>query len=97
MAVIGEDTDLICLLLHYVHLDTCKDIYFLSDKNKLSKNPKVWHILQAKGCLDAEISGAILALHAILGCDTTSRLHSIGKDRALHIFQPDIVERVKTH
>ena len=45
--------------------------------------------MQTKECLDTAISDSILALHAILGCDTTSRLFSIGKDKALQIFNAD--------
>ena len=35
----------------------------------------------------AEVCNHILVLHSILGCDTTSRLHGLGKGNALKKFR----------
>ena len=54
---------------------------------KIFKNPQVWNIQAVKQQLGPEICNHILFLHAILGYDTTSRLHGIGKGNALRKFR----------
>ena len=52
--LIGEDTDLLVLLLHYVKLDN-KDLYFRSDKFKSEKCAKVFDINKIKEILGKDI------------------------------------------
>ncbi len=52
-----------------------------------TKNPRVWNITATKKQLGPEICTHILFLHAILGCDTTSYIHGIGKGNSLKKFQ----------
>jgi|688.fasta_scaffold1533422_1 hypothetical protein len=35
--------------------------------------------------LTAEVCNSLLFVHAVLGCDTTSRLHGVGKGMALKL------------
>ena len=85
--VIGEDTDLLILLLHHVNED-CQRIFFTSGQKSRSKGPtKLWDIKHVKSMLGQEVCDAILLIHALLGCDTTSRLYSIGKGVALQKFK----------
>ena len=85
--VIGEDTDLLILLLHHVNED-CQRILFTSEQKSRSKGPtKLWDIKHVKSMLGQEVCDAILLIHALLGCDTTSRLYSIGKGVALQKFK----------
>ena len=85
--VIGEDTDLLILLLHHVNED-CQRIFFTSEQKSRSKGPtKLWDIKHVKSMLGQEVCDAILLIHALLGCDTTSRLYSIGKGVALQKFK----------
>ena len=81
-AVIGEDTDLLILLIHYSNRDIPKfDLFFKSDK--IVRNPRLWKLKNVITILGREVCNAILLIHAILGCDTTSRVFSLGKGLAL--------------
>ena len=72
----GDDTDLLVLLLHHADIDS-NDI-FLSPENtkasKASKTKKVWCIKQCKALLGSKLCEHLLFLHVILGCDTTGHL-----------------------
>ena len=70
--VICEDTDVICLLWHYFNPN---------DHNiQVCTSDRIWEIrkLVSTGSQDY-----ILLAHAILGCDTTSRIYGLGKERVL--------------
>ena len=85
--VIREDTDLLILLLHHVNQD-CHRIFFTSEQKSRSKCiTTLWDIKHVKSKLGQEIFDAILLIHALLGCDTTSRLYWIGKGVALQKFK----------
>ncbi|KAG1681449.1 hypothetical protein GQR58_011839 [Nymphon striatum] len=73
--LIGEDTDLLLLLLFYMVETNCIELYFRSNKAKSNVyNIKVLQqILGNAACRD------ILFLHALTGCDATSRVFGIGK------------------
>jgi len=81
--VIGEDTDLLILLLH--HLPDCghKAVYFQSEPKK-SVTGKAWNIKEIKQKLGATVCDDLLFAHAISGCDTTLRVHGFGKGAALN-------------
>ena len=78
--MIGDDTDLLVLLLYHFDPET-HNIIFLPQQRG-SKN-RIWSISETKKKLDPTVIRHILFLHAILGCDTTSRLFGIGKGLAL--------------
>ena len=87
--VIGEDTDLLILLLYHVNLD-CDDIFFTSEPKSRARGPtKFLDIKYSKSKLGPALCEAILFIHALLGCDTTSRLFSIGKGVALQEFKKE--------
>ena len=65
------------LLLHYYNLDLPFKIFFTSDKN--TKEKRIWDIREVKTKLPKELVNCILPIHAFLGCDTVSRINSIGK------------------
>ena len=73
--LIGEDTDLLILLLHYMQ-QANKDLYFRSDKANCDK---LYHINELKIVLGEELCSQLLFLHAYTGCDTTSRIFGVGK------------------
>ena len=75
-AVIGEDTDLLILLLNFVNKDG-PAIYMMSDKK--STKSKIFFINEMKTQLGETFCKNVLFMHAFLGCDTTSRIYSIGK------------------
>jgi len=84
--LVGDDTDLLVLLCYHASVDS-HIIYFKPESKKGTKNPRVWDITATKKQLGPEICTHILFLHAILGCDTTSHLHGIGKGNSLKKFQ----------
>ena len=48
--------------------------------------PKVWGIKETKLKLGNDLCGNLLFVHAILGCDTTPNVFSLGKALALKKF-----------
>ena len=75
--VVGDDTDLLVLLLYHTKLQSF-DIFFAPEPKKNSKC-RTWDIKKVKAKLGPLICSHILFLHAMLGCDTTSRLYNVGK------------------
>ncbi|XP_041368125.1 uncharacterized protein LOC121382658 [Gigantopelta aegis] len=73
--LIGEDTDLLILLLYHAKVKDCKDIYFRSDIS----TPYVYNIGVLKQLLSDRVCVDLLFTHAFTGCDTTSRIFGIGK------------------
>ena len=69
--VVAEDSDVFQLLVH--HADTAVRKLYM----KMSKQSVCITTLKKK--MDPSLSEALLFLHAISGCDTTSRPHGIGK------------------
>jgi hypothetical protein len=82
--VIGEDTDVLVLLCHYSN-DNSKGLVFRSDR-KTAKS-RAWDIDLMRHILGIELCRVLPLLHAIGGCDTTSRLYGIGKGLAVKKFQ----------
>ena len=78
--LIGEDTDLLALLCFYCG-DDCKGLVFRSERKCGEKEVKrrVWDIVCLKKQLGKELCSLLPVIHAIAGCDTTSRIFGIGK------------------
>ena len=76
VVVVGDDTDLLVLLLHHFDLGSHNPIY-LQTSSKTISIP----VLQTS--LDPTLSQSILFIHALSGCDTTSRPYGIGKLSAI--------------
>ena len=54
------------------------------------KSPRCWNIKYVQRVLGRAVCNNMLFAHAILGCDTTSRVFSMGKGLALkHIIRSD--------
>ena len=76
--LIGEDTDLLVLLLYYCTTQPPgKRLYFRSDKNR--SQCKVYDIPSIAKTLGPSTCVHLLFVHAFTGCDTTSRIHGLGK------------------
>ena len=80
--VIGDDNEFLVLLCYHADMDSY-DIFFKPEPKKNLKKNRVWNIKMAKAKLEAEVRNKLLFVHAILGCDTTSQVFSIGKGIAL--------------
>ena len=79
--LVGDDTDLLILLLH--HAKPNGHNLFLCNQGKRGLSGKLWNIQAIQEHLGVQTCRHLLFVHAILGCDTTSRLHGIGKSVAL--------------
>ena len=85
---VGDDTDLLVLLCH--HADTsARDLFLIPQPKQKSTTRKIWDIKKIKAVLGPETCAYILFVHAILGCDTTSGIHGIGKGSALKKMMKD--------
>ena len=84
--LVVDDTDLMVLLCHDARLEW-HDLLFCPEPNKIIKQPRIWNIKAVKQQLGPDICQHILELDAVLGCDTTSRLHVIGKGASLKKYQ----------
>ena len=73
--VVGEDTDLLVLLLHHVQQDMNR-VYFSSSK---AGTTRVWDIKKTQANLGPDVCKSILFAHAFSGCDTTSCPFGVGK------------------
>ena len=93
--MIGEDTDLLILSLHYA--DThAKDLYYRSDKAEVTQ---VYDITELKTILEKDLCTQLLFIHAFTGCDATSRIFGVGKKTAFQkIVQgdPTVKQRANT-
>ncbi|VDI12837.1 Hypothetical predicted protein [Mytilus galloprovincialis] len=83
VVLVGEDTDLLVLLCYHTDM-TARNIYFKSDtQKKTAKKFRIWDVKMTKTSLGEETCTFLTFVHAILGCDTTSRVYEIGKGLAL--------------
>ena len=73
--LVGEDTDLLILLLFHVKSDM-KDVFFSSTRASATRR---WEIKRTQSCLGPNVCKNILFAHAFGGCDTTSRPFGVGK------------------
>ncbi len=68
----------------YCASDDSHDIYFRPEPKASSKVHSVWHVKEVKHQFAGDVvCRNLLFLHAITGCDTTSRLYGVGKATAL--------------
>lgn len=79
--VVGEDTDILVLLLCHPLPSAAKEVYFRSDKKEHSKH-QVFHIRRLKQKLGETVCGLLPIIHAFTGCDSTSRIYGVGKKKA---------------
>ena len=80
--LIGEDTDLLVLLLYHV-TDNLHGVYFMPSGRKA----KLWDIKTARAKIGTETCKRLLFAHAISGCDTTSRMMNIGKSLPVKLLR----------
>ena len=77
--LIGKDTDLLVLLLYHAEMDA-KELFFRPEPHQRDMTVwKLWDIKKTKTVLGRNIMSSILFVHTLLGCDTTSRVHGIGR------------------
>ena len=84
--LVGDDTDLPVLLCCHASEDGY-DLYFRPEPKANARGARVWHMKKVKEQLGKEVCRNLLYLHAITGCDTTSRLYGVGQATALKKFE----------
>ena len=86
--LIGEDTDLLVLLCYYMKQDSQK-LTFRSESRQSTVKPKVWDIQKTKTVLGEDTCKLLPLIHALIGCDTTSRIFGISKPAVLKTLLKD--------
>ena len=78
--MIGEDTDLLLLLLFYsAKNDSSFKLRFRSDRENKKQAKTVYDIHRYRDILGHDRCSVLLFIHAFTGCDTTSQFCGIGK------------------
>lgn len=90
--LVGDDTDLLILLLHLYQQG---ELYFTSPKKLPSSSHRFLNIEHARDVLGEDVSSNILFTHAMLGCDTTSRVFGVGKGVSLRLVRESDSFRVQ--
>ena len=86
VVAIGEDTDILVLLLYHITSDHKQVVFKSAMKQRSSKSTKVWDVNKTQTVLGKKLCRALPVIHAITGCDTTSQLYGIGKGASLKKF-----------
>ena len=81
--LVGEDTDLLVLLCYHVEQQSHTVVFTSDAKKGTAKPPRVWDIHNTQEAIGKELCDCLPFLHALTGCDTTSRLFGIGKTSCL--------------
>ena len=92
--LVADDTDLVILLCYYADPDGF-DLFMQFSTRGTRKKNRIWDIKVTQSELVANICNNILFIHAILGCDTTSRLYGLGKGLSLKRFTSSALFRDK--
>ena len=79
------DTDVVVLGLYYQAFIDCGIFIHLG----CGSNKRLLELMNAE--LSRELCVALLRLHALTGCDSTSFIHGIGKEKAYKIFEQNEV------
>ena len=92
--LVADDTDLVILLCYYADPDGF-DLFMQFSTCGTTKKNRIWDIKVTQSELGADICNNILFIHAILVCDTTSRLYGLGKGLSLNRFTSSALFRDK--
>lgn len=79
VAVVAEDTDILALLIYH-RTPNMREVFLVSDgKRKSRVDGKCINVVKVQDRIGPAACGAMLVLHALGGCDTTSAIYGIGK------------------
>ena len=84
--LVADDTGILVLLCF--HSSTTIQNLFLrpEPRHGVKKEPRCWDVLVLIFTLGPQVCNNMLFVHAFLGCDTTSHIHSFGKGVALRLL-----------
>ena len=80
--LVGEDADLLVLLLHHSNHEH-RDTFVLGKKDWSKTKTKILSAKKAKQVLDSDVWATILFVHVTGGCETISRISSLGMNLSL--------------
>lgn len=80
--IVGEDTDLLVLLCYHMDV-TYEKLIFQSEMRASSRKVRTWDLKKANPVMGQNLCKILPFVHAILGCDTTSRFFGVGKGQIL--------------
>ena len=92
--LVADDTDLVILLCYYTDPEGF-DLFTQCSTRGTTKKNRIRYIKVTQSELGADICNNIVFIHAILGCDTTSRLYGLGKGLSLKRFTSSALSRDK--
>ena len=81
--LVGDDTDLLVLLCFHVKEYYCEVFFKPEVRSGTKMSSRCWNIKYVQRVLGRAVCNNMLFAHAILGCDTTSRVFSMGKGLTL--------------
>ena len=87
--LVGDDTDLLVILCFHVKEYSCEVFFKPEIRSGTKKSPRCWNIKYVQRVLGRAVCNNLLFAHAIFGCDTTSRVFSMGKGLALKHIRSD--------
>ncbi|KAG1663714.1 ERO1-like protein beta [Nymphon striatum] len=87
--LVGDDTDLLVLLCYHVKDDSDNIFFRPEPKAGTKKSPRCWDIKALQRILGRNVCNYLLLAHAMLGCDTTSRVFGFGKGVAIKHMRND--------
>ena len=87
--LVVDDTDLLVLLCFHVKEDSCEVFFKPEIRSGTKRIPRWWNIKYVQRLLGRAVCNDLLFAHAILGCDTTTRVFSTGKGLALKHIRSD--------
>ena len=80
--VVADDTDILVLIIY--HCATQYPWWFQPSPKRGSKKwNRSWHIGVTRSHMGSAACNLLPFAHALLGCDTTSRIHTSGKGKAV--------------
>ena len=84
--LVGDETDLLVLLCHHPDI-SARDLFFIPQPKQRSKTFGTSR--KSRLHWDQRLAEIFFFVHAIVGCDTTSGIHGIGKGLALKKIMKD--------
>lgn len=84
--IMGEDSDLLVLMLNNYSPNFRHQLYFRSDILSQKAQPAMYNIKDILSAIGPELKKPLLFLHAFTGCDTTSLIFGVGKPAASQLL-----------
>lgn len=84
--IIGEDSDLLVLILNHYSPNFRHQLYFRSNILRQKTQSVMYNVKDILSAIGPELRKRLLFLHAFTGCDTTSHIFGVGKPAAFQLL-----------